>query len=53
MKNSDSESLAKTAPKAEKVRRHLRRLLEIIATQLAKGWVQDQPSLIARKNAES
>ena len=49
MKTPDPESRPDTASNADEVRRHLRRLLEIVATRLAKRWVQEQPSLTATK----
>ena len=50
MKTLDPESRPDTALNADEVRRHLRRLLEIVATRLAKRWVHQQPSLTAAKN---
>ena len=50
MKPPDPESRPDTALNAGEVRRHLRRLLEIVATRLAKRWVQEQPSLTAAKD---
>ncbi len=47
MKTSDSNSLPGTATAGE-VREHLRRLLEIVATRLAKTWVQEHSSRTTR-----
>ena len=50
MKTPDPESHPDTALNADEVQRHLRRLLEIVATRLAKRWVQEQPCLTAAKD---
>jgi len=50
MNTLDPESRPDPALNADEVRRHLRRLLKIVATRLAKRWVQEQPSLTAAKN---
>ncbi len=47
MKTSDSKPLPGTAAAGE-VRGHLRRLLEIVATRLAKTWVQEHSSRTTR-----
>lgn len=47
MKTSDSKPLPDTATAGE-VRGHLHRLLEIIATRLAKTWVQEHSGRTTR-----
>lgn len=47
MKTSDSNPLPGTATTGE-VRGHLRRLLEIVATRLAKTWVQEHSGRTTR-----
>jgi hypothetical protein len=39
MTSPDPKRPSTTTPAADEVQRHLRRLLEILATELAKRWV--------------